>query len=40
MRGAQAYTLAESVADGFEPCSRCDAPAAELVENEDSSPGR
>ena len=35
MRGAQAYTLAESVADGFEPCSRCDAPAAELVESED-----
>lgn len=32
MRGAQAYTLAESVADGFAPCSRCGAPAAEAVD--------
>ena len=35
MRNAQAYTFAESVAEGFEPCSRCDAPAAALVENAD-----
>lgn len=34
MRGAQAYTLSESVADGFEPCSRCGAPAADVLEAE------
>ena len=36
MRDAQAYTLAESVEDGFDPCPDCDAPAAELLEAEDA----
>ena len=36
MRDADAYTLAESVEDGFDPCPDCDAPAAELLEAEDA----
>jgi len=34
MTGAAAHTLADSVADGFKPCSNCHSPAAELLEAE------
>ena len=36
MLGAQEYTLASSVEDGFDPCPTCGAPAAELVEAADA----